>query len=185
MLKIKSRGVPFLVLGCLVSSCTRTQENPPQQASSTVTPVAVNEPTFGKFSLTPSTGQGKVAIFTLTLTRTPNDPSPTLIGLLVNVGPDGSKACYVFHRLLSQETVLVNDNGEGSKKSPTSGKVGNGQCELLADETTSVTSATQILVKFHIAFHPSFKGPKILYAIAQNEQGLNTGLQSVGQYIVE
>ena len=171
-----AHGLAVLAVAVGVS-CSKVETKRP--AVETRAPVS---PVFGAFQVAPASGSGRQQTFLVTLSRTADSPVPAMIGLLVTAG-DGSNACYVFHVVARQDTLLVNDSGSGSKSMGGTAGVSNSQCE--AGRTASEVTAASVTVRFPMKFRPEFRGSKTVQAIAQDDAGDGTGLRKAGTYTVE
>jgi hypothetical protein len=120
---------------------------------------------------------------TLRLDRALGKPEPSLLGVLINSGPSGEKACYVLVEVAAGLVRLVHDSGAGSAAAGADGRVGNGQCEVTAGPVER--SRRQVAVRLRVAARPGFAGVKQLYTIAQDGTGENTGLAPAGEWRME
>ena len=168
-----ARGVALLAVALGVS-CSKGREE--RAAAPAAAPAG-----YGTFTVIPENGAGRAQTFVVTLSRVDGAALPAMIGLLVTAG-DGSNACYAFHALAAQETLLVNDSGEGSKSAGTSG-IANQQCEV-APASSDVAPAA-VTVRFPMKFRPEFRGVKTVRVIAQDDAGKGPGLQTAGRFTVE
>ncbi len=119
---------------------------------------------------------------TLRLDRAPGKPDPALLGVLINSGPSGERACYVLVEVAAGLVRLVNDSGSGSAAAGADGRVSNGQCEVTAGPLER--SRQRVAVELRVAARPGFAGEKQLYTIAQGGNGESDGLAPVGAWRV-
>lgn len=139
-------------------------------------------PEFGLLTVTPDNGHGRQQVFTVRLQRTPGSPAPALVGFLVSQFGSGSDACYVFNFPGTQRLLLVNDSGIGSQEILAGSTGGNKQCEVVSDQPASSVAADAVTATFHVRFKPRFTGAKVLFAVAQDGNGVGTGLHRAGQF---
>jgi hypothetical protein len=105
-----------------------------------------------------------------------------LVGLLINDDPDGANACYVFHSFTTNEELLVNDNGSGSKPLGNAPALANAQCSIIKDGSTASITNNKIAVSFHIRFKETFRGTKTLYTVAVSSAGGTQGPANAGTW---
>jgi len=165
-------------MACLLSQGCSTQRPPAPAPAPEITL------DFGKLSVTPATGTGMQGVFKVVLDKKSGGPTPVQIGLLINEVQNGERSCYIYQNVVANETALVNDSGAGSVR--LEGKsIGNNQCEVLQDGTSSSSDQSRVSVNLHIRFRPEFKGAKQLYVIALDDQNRGTGLEQLGSWTVQ
>lgn len=118
----------------------------------------------------------------LRLDRAPGKPEPALLGVLINSGPSGEKACYVLVEVAAGVVRLVQDSGSGSTAAGADGLVANGQCEVRAGPFER--SRRRVAVGLRVVARPGFTGEKQLYTIAQGASGESAGLAPAGTWSV-
>ena len=168
-----------LSLGCLLVNCG---SNAPSNSAVTTVPAKLD---FGEARVSPKAGSGREGRFRVSLTPRPGGLKPAVVGLLINDRQNGENACYVFRSLALKVSMLVPDSGLGSTGLGESESVGNRQCELLREGTSSTSSDSEVTADFHIRFRPEFRGARHLWVIGQDEQGHGVEFQAVGDWTVE
>jgi len=141
---------------------------PPMEAS----------PLFGTIRIEPQRGE-----LTLRLDRAPGKPELVFLGVLVNDGASGTKACYVLVEVAAGVARLVNDSGAGSVAAGADGRVENGQCVVEAGRVERTKTA--VAVRLRMAGRPGFAGPKQVFTIAMDGNGQGTGLAPAGTWSIE
>src|SRR5262252_3832303 len=91
---LPSAGLVLMLVGC----------SSPQPASPVAAAPAKLKVDFGATELTPVSGSGNEATFTLTLRG--GSEKPAMIGLLINDRQNGEGACYVFRNLTNDDNIL-------------------------------------------------------------------------------
>jgi hypothetical protein len=177
-LLVMRKGLVVLILisVCFVLECCSSKPRSESTAS---------HMEFGDVRVTPISGLGQEGRFRVILVPKPGGPKAAMVGLLINARQDGAGACYVFRSLTGNESLLVADSGQGSTLMGKSESVGNLQCELLRDGTSSRYDESQAIADFHVRFRSEFRGQKHLYAILQDEQGCGADFKTVGEWSVE
>jgi hypothetical protein len=132
-------------------------------------------PLFGNVRVESRPGQLR-----LRLDRAPGKPEPAFLGVLVNDGPSGAKACYVLVEVAAGVVRLVNDTGAGSAAAGPDGRVENGQCVVEAGRVERTKQA--VAVRLGLRGKPGFGGPKPMYTIAMDGNGQGTGLVAAGRW---
>ena len=168
-----------LLVACCSSADKPATPNSGRSAPAAPTAAPVN---YGTMTVSPEAGSGNRQKFTLKLARHPGAATPAMIGLLVT-DRDGSNACYAFRVIETQDTLLVNDSGMGSKSIGDAASIANSQCQVFKGAGVQ-SSADTISADFDMKFQPSFAGAKTVYAIAQDGAGGGSPLQQVGKFTV-
>jgi hypothetical protein len=140
---------------------------------------------FGEFRVSPNSGSGNDRVFRVSILHNPDIRNTAFVGLLINEQEDGTNACYVFRNVTNGESTLVTDSGFGSTSLGSMQSVGNRQCELLRDGTTSSADASGITVDFHVRFRRTFGGMKRLYVIVRDAQDRGSQLKPAGEWVVD
>lgn len=143
-----------------------------------VAPPMEASPLFGNVEVEPRKGE-----MTLRLEWAPGKPEPAFLGILVNDGASGVKACYVLVEVAAGVTRLVNDNGAGSAAAGADGRVQNGQCAVEAGRVER--SKRAVSVRLRMAGRSGFAGPKQVFTIAMDGNGQGTGLVPAGTWSIE
>ena len=161
-----------LVLASILSGCSARESAPAEPATAV--------------SVTPASGAGAKAAFTIRFTGPAGSGAMTDVRLLVNSELNGAKACYVYYDFPSNSLLLVNDLGDGSTRAAVgSGKsVENGQCQVTAEGASVVRSGGEITATIPVTFKPAFAGAKDIYLYATTSAGANTGLVKKGAWTV-
>lgn len=143
-----------------------------------VAPPMEASPLFGTVRVEPMKGE-----LVLRLDRAPGKPEPAFLGVLVNDGASGVKACYVLVEVAAGVARLVNDNGAGSAAAGGDGRVANGQCEVKAGPV--LRSKQRVAVRLGLKGKPGFGGAKQIYTIAMDGNGQGTELAPAGTWSFE
>jgi hypothetical protein len=170
-------GLTFLFAGC----SSPKPAAPEQQAPSAAAP-AKPRFNFGAPELTPSTGSGNEATFTVKLRG--GSEQPAMIGMLINERQNGEAACYVFSNLTNADNMLVADAGTGSVVMGAKKSLANKQCELLKEGTSSTADASGVVATFHVRFKSGFKGPKHVWVAPTDGAGNGPELKQAGDWTV-
>lgn len=135
-------------------------------------------------ALTPSSGSGSTATYTITF----HDPSGASViantQLLINADLNAGSACYLGYVRSSNLLYLVNDTNSGLLgpvvPNSGSGSAQNSQCVLNGVGTTMTQAGTDLTLSINLTFKAGFTGRKILYAAFQDSNSVNTGWEARG-----
>jgi hypothetical protein len=138
----------------------------------------VNPPAI---TVTPSSGEGPGAAFTLTLA--PADRLGNTIGVLFNDRIDGQHSCYVTYDFGKDSFSLINDAGDLAQPfRPPNALMENKQCAVDGSGSTSEIGEHTLALRLAVRFKPAFAGPKNIYVYT--EAGTKAGFESEGTWMV-
>ena len=141
---------------------------------------------FLELSITPSTGESKAQIFTITYSDPSGYRNLRDVRVLFNNTQDGVRACYVYYSPAEDAFRLVNDAGNASAllRPGAAGVTENGQCVLDASQSSVSGSGNDLTVRLALTFSSTFGGKKNIYLYAENQEQLSTGLVPRGTWTV-
>ena len=157
------REATVVILLFLLVGCGKAPETGPANSL----PKSDAVPSLTSFS--PASGSGLNAVFTETFTS-PAGPGDILSAQVVvsnTLVPRHS--CFFGYDKTRNEFLLLKDEGDGWLPTgvvPGSGSVQNGQCTLLGQDSSVVTSGSNVTLTYHIQFKPSFSGDKTIWTNA-------------------
>jgi len=174
--------LPVFALAFLCAGCSSPKPAAPEQQTPSAAVPAAPKFDFGAPELTPTTGSGKEATFTVNLKG--GSQKPAMIGMLINGRQNGEAACYVFRNLTNSDDILVADAGSGSSAMGEKKSLANKQCELRKEGTTSTSDASGVTATFHIRFKSGFAGPKHVWVAPTDAAGNGPELKQAGDWTV-
>jgi hypothetical protein len=131
--------------------------------------------------------------YTFTFTDTNGFADLGVVDILVNDSLDGVSACYLAYvpnGAAAGYLYLVDDQGDGgyAPGSPlalsSGGVLGNSQCDIYLQGSSASASGNTLTLNVRFLFDNSFKGNRIFYVAARNNQTGNSGWQAVGSVTV-
>lgn len=135
-------------------------------------------------SVDPSAGAGNEVILTARYQASARQ-TVTEVRVLLNATLDGSNACYVYHRLNSNEFLLIDDAGTSSRKAATGQtKIENSQCSLDVSRSSALISGPNVTLTLALRFKPVFVGARQVFLYAEALDGTNSGLKHSGTFSV-
>ena len=141
--------------------------------------------------VTPASGSGTTATFTLTYSDTGGWQNLAIVNVLFNNVLDGRHACYVAYAPTGRTsgTVYLVDNGGDSAGPfsyttlPGSGTASNGQCSISGTLSSASGSGTTLTLMLNVTFTSAFAGNQVIY-MAARESVANSGWQPLGTWNV-
>jgi hypothetical protein len=196
--------------GTTTLTVTSTGSAPPANYAVTVTGVAQTEEHSAttalvvqnappQLTLSPTSGSGSSATFTITWSDYVNVPS--YINLLIAPSLDGSHACWIYFNAnaTNAEIYLASDDGLSWTDAyhvpgnpfdgPASGPgASNSQCGFAGpprwDTDRFVVNTGHNTLTIPLTFTPAFNGTKTVYTHAANAAGFDSGYQPMGGWTV-
>jgi trimeric autotransporter adhesin len=154
--------------------------------SSITASLSLAPPSTLTLSLTPSSGTGQSAVFTIVVTDPSGAADLNQVHLLVNSAQSGVGACYVYYSPLAKLLYLRNDANSGwltpSLPPGSSGTVAGSQCTLNASSSTVSVSGNNLTLNVSVTFASSVLGTRKVYSYAGGVSGLNTGWLNTGSW---
>ena len=157
----------------------------PVWSFSTSAPV-VSSSTPAAVSVTPSSGSGMSAVFSLVY----SDPSGAAdiagAGALINATFNGQAACWFYYdRASNQISLASNDTTTWTAMTLGSGNsLSNSQCSISGSGSSATASGTNLTLNVAVTFQSAFAGPKTTYLYVQNKAGQSNGYQAKGTWTV-
>lgn len=131
-------------------------------------------------SVVPASGEGDAVSFVVTV----SPGAQRMVGLLLNTGIDARESCYVLYEVATNNFMLVNDSGYGSKTLNGNSTVDNARCTLAAAGTRAESVNEGLKLRFALTFKPSFAGGKNVYIYTQQKPDVVGQFQSGGAWMV-
>lgn len=131
-------------------------------------------------SVTPSSGAGATQSFQFQF----SDPGgvANIAALYADLGVTAVNTCYVTYQV--GMLYLAADNGFFGSPLPIggSGTLANSQCSINVGSSSISGSGTNVTLTLAVTFSVAYSGPHTNYAVAYNNEGLNSGWQDVGTW---
>jgi hypothetical protein len=151
------------------------------------TPAIADQPP-AVVSLTPDSGSGAAGEFSFVINDADGFEDIKTMVLIVSDGGQGlQNTCAAGWTQTSDPKGLyfvLTDDAAGYHSDGYHAE--NSQCEMYIDWSTVSGSGNAVWVTFHLRFKTEvFSGPKTILVAAEDQQGLTTGLVTVGQFVVD
>lgn len=138
-------------------------------------------------SVAPTSGSGLTQPFTWTFSSPSGTGNISSMQLLFNTSVSGPNACWIYYSVGSNLLYLSDNNGStwlGGIVAGQSGTVSNSQCSISGSGAAATASGNQLALTVPVTFQSSFSGAKNDYAIAYDNEGLNTTWVQMGTWTV-
>ncbi|PWT99085.1 MAG: hypothetical protein C5B51_27925, partial [Terriglobia bacterium] len=136
---------------------------------------------------TPAAGSGSFQIFTVTAADGGGSSLISSVSFLVNNGLTGSNGCWVLYNRAANTLQLANDPATGFSAPVTIGTaafLSNSQCTLNAASASTAAAGTALTFSIPLSFTFAFGGVKNLFAMAVDNNSLNSGWANTGSWTV-
>jgi len=135
----------------------------------------------------PPSGSGQSQTMTFTFTDPRGWQDLGVVNVLINNFLDGRKACYLAYSRSAGVLYLVADNGGTLSQGLVpggSGSVSNGQCTVAAAGSSASGAGNTLTLVLNLSFSAAFGGSKIVYMAAGDQEGSNSGWETLGTWTV-
>jgi hypothetical protein len=99
----------------------------------------------------------------------------------------GSNSCYLYYVRSTNRLYLLNDAGNSFLGPFTLGVAGtlqNSQCSVNAGNSSASGSGNNLTLNLNLTFTTAFAGPQVIFMKADDNVGLTSGWQSMGNWTV-
>jgi hypothetical protein len=141
-----------------------------------------NTPKEEKVTLTPSSGEGQITVFTVTLS-----PAEVVrnVNVLYSSAFEAANSCYVSYNPEQNRFGLANDPADRFQSLSTEKQIENGQCVLAGfDKTRGEIKNNLLALSLPITFKNHFEGPKNIYVYVQYKDGRKPTMHQEGTWLV-
>ena len=139
-------------------------------------------------ALTPTSGSGRAATFSLTYAEPNPGADLTRQYLMINDVFRYEQGCVLRYDPKENLLWLLNDSGVKwlGPEIPGDGKgaLSNAQCSLSGAAATMEKAGQNVTIKVPVTFHAKFAGKHQLFVTGQDSLGLDTGWQAKGSWTV-
>jgi hypothetical protein len=138
-------------------------------------------------SVTPSSGSGSSQVFSFVYSDLNGAADIVLAQVVTNTAINGAGACWVSVDPIHASVLLRNDVNNawmGPITLGTSATLQNSQCIVSAAGSATTSVGNTLTVNLALTLLQAFDGAKNVYGLAQSAEGLNSGWQPLGSWIV-